>query len=822
MKLPKMYTCLLATALLGQFATYPELSHAASSEREIINDQDANFKGLLGYYFTDKELKETALISNSESGDLSVDNDQIDDMLPDELKQFQSAMWTGFVKAGKSGEYTFSTSDNDHTILWIDDQQVIDQSSSTQKIYLEKGKLYKVKITYKPESPTDNEFGLQLKWITPAGKEEIIPEGNLLLPDIKNQPENESSRKKRSISATSDDGVEDSDGDGIPDSLEIEGYTLDIKNKKLTLMPWIEKVHGKKVTRFGEPLTKYTSSPSKWSTASDPYSDFAKVSGIIDKKVKVRHPLLAAYPNLQVHMDKFIISKNRNETLENGGNTSSTISGSTSTSNTHSTEVSVGAEVNVSLFNFGGSVSTNFSDSNSQTVTIDHSSSESLGRNWSKSIGLNAGEAAYFNANIRYVNNGTAPIYEAAPTTSLVLGKNDTIATIKAKENQLANVVLPDRFYPSKDQAAISLQTKDDFGSSPITINKDQLDILEQTKQMRLETDQVSGYVGVIDPKTKLVEVDKDKQWSHIIPQIEETSARLILKTPDDLEIERRVAAIDPIDFIEQTKPDVTLGEALKLAFGFEDKNGTLSYKNTSIDNFKLVFDEETAANIEKQLENMETESIYDVQLHARMNILISPKKDEPTVDVEVSDWETIDGEKYYYRFGEMQTGWQTIDGKKYYFNKNGVLEPSRVIEDGTYQIKTALKNNSLVDWNRSDNNITLYEKHNGSNQKWKLEYNDTHQAYVIRNLEDNNKIMAWNAYQNLTNVFATPFEGKEEHFWIPESLGNGFYKLKNKKDPTKVLDVDGSGTSNGSNIQVSNYKGADNQKWELEKLEAN
>ncbi|PPA90071.1 binary toxin-like calcium binding domain-containing protein, partial [Brevibacillus laterosporus] len=452
-----------------------------------------------------------------------------------------SAMWTGFVKAGKSGEYTFSTSDNDHTILWIDDQQVIDQSSSTQKIYLEKGKLYKVKITYKPESPTDNEFGLQLKWITPAGKEEIIPEGNLLLPDIKNQPENESSRKKRSISATSDDGVEDSDGDGIPDSLEIEGYTLDIKNKKLTLMPWIEKVHGKKVTRFGEPLTKYTSSPSKWSTASDPYSDFAKVSGIIDKKVKVRHPLLAAYPNLQVHMDKFIISKNRNETLENGGNTSSTISGSTSTSNTHSTEVSVGAEVNVSLFNFGGSVSTNFSDSNSQTVTIDHSSSESLGRNWSKSIGLNAGEAAYFNANIRYVNNGTAPIYEAAPTTSLVLGKNDTIATIKAKENQLANVVLPDRFYPSKDQAAISLQTKDDFGSSPITINKDQLDILEQTKQMRLETDQVSGYVGVIDPKTKLVEVDKDKQWSHIIPQIEETSARLILKTPDDLEIERRV-----------------------------------------------------------------------------------------------------------------------------------------------------------------------------------------------------------------------------------------------------------------------------------------
>ncbi|AKF96318.1 binary toxin-like calcium binding domain-containing protein [Brevibacillus laterosporus] len=817
MKLPKMYKCLMATALLGQIATYPEISHAASNEKEVVTTQDANFKGLLGYYFNDKDLKQTAMISNSETGDLSIDSDQLDEMLPEELQQFQSAMWKGFIKVEKSGEYTFSTSDNDHTTLWIDDQQVIDHSSATQKIELEKGKLYKVKITYQPESSSTDEFGLQLNWITPQGTEEIIPEGNLLLPDIKNQPENESGRKKRSISA-SDDGVEDSDGDGIPDSLEVEGYTLDVKNKKLILMPWIEKVHGKKRTKSGEPLTKYKSSPLKWSTASDPYSDFAKVSGMIDKKVQVRNPLLAAYPNLQVHMEKFIISKNRNETLENGGNTSSSISGSTSTSNTNSIEASIGSEVNASLFNFGASISTNLSTSNSQTVTIDRSSSESLGRNWSKSLGLNAGEAAYFNANIRYVNNGTAPIYEAAPTTSLVLGDNDTISTIKAKENQLANVVLPDRFYPSKDQAAISLQTKDDFGSSPITINKDQLDKLEQTQQMRLETDQVSGYVGVIDPKTKLVSVDKDKQWSHIIPQIEETTARLILKT-DDSETERRVAAVDPDDYTEQTKPDITLGEALQLAFGFEDKEGTLYYNNKSIDEFKLVFDEETAENIEKQLEDMESENIYDVQLHARMNILIKPNNDEPTDEVEVSGWETLDGEEYYYRFGVMQTGWQTIDGKRYYFNENGALVPNRVIEDGTYQIKTALKNTSLVDWNRNDNNITVWETNDGSNQKWKLEYDDSHQAYVIRSLENNDKIMAWNAYQDSTNVFATPFEGKPEHFWIPEWIDNDFYILKNKKDPTKVLDVDGSSTSNGSNIQVSDYKGTDNQKWEVKQV---
>ncbi|MCR8962926.1 RICIN domain-containing protein [Brevibacillus halotolerans] len=137
-------------------------------------------------------------------------------------------------------------------------------------------------------------------------------------------------------------------------------------------------------------------------------------------------------------------------------------------------------------------------------------------------------------------------------------------------------------------------------------------------------------------------------------------------------------------------------------------------------------------------------------------------------------------------------------------------------MEDGTYQIKTALKNTSLVDWNKSDNNITVWEKNNEDNQKWKLEYDDSHQAYVIRSVENNDKIMAWNAYQDSTNVFATPFEGKPEHFWIPEWIDNDFYILKNKKDLTKVLDVDGSNTSDGSNIQVRDYKGTDNQKWEV------
>ncbi|MUK97706.1 peptidase, partial [Brucella abortus] len=183
---------------------------------------------------------------------------------------------------------------------------------------------------------------------------------------------------------------------------------------------------------------------------------------------------------------------------------------------------------------------------------------------------------ARLNANIRYVNTGTAPIYNVLPTTSLVLGKNQTLATIKAKENQLSQILAPNNYYPSKNLAPIALNAQDDFSSTPITMNYNQFLELEKTKQLRLDTDQVYGNIATYNFENGRVRVDTGSNWSEVLPQIQETTARIIFNGKDLNLVERRIAAVNPSDPLETTKPDMTLKEALKIAFGFNEPNGNL------------------------------------------------------------------------------------------------------------------------------------------------------------------------------------------------------------------------------------------------------
>ncbi|MEJ9209718.1 RICIN domain-containing protein, partial [Paenibacillus larvae] len=119
------------------------------------------------------------------------------------------------------------------------------------------------------------------------------------------------------------------------------------------------------------------------------------------------------------------------------------------------------------------------------------------------------------------------------------------------------------------------------------------------------------------------------------------------------------------------------------------------------------------------------------------------------------------------------------------------------------YQIVTALNDTSVVDLNRSDSEVTLWSNHGGDNQKWKFVYNRDKTAYQIKSVSDKNLVLAWNVIPNSKQVFATPNEYKEEHYWILEECKDGYYIIKNKKDPTLVLDVTDSKTANGTKIKV-------------------
>ncbi|MEJ9209539.1 RICIN domain-containing protein, partial [Paenibacillus larvae] len=121
---------------------------------------------------------------------------------------------------------------------------------------------------------------------------------------------------------------------------------------------------------------------------------------------------------------------------------------------------------------------------------------------------------------------------------------------------------------------------------------------------------------------------------------------------------------------------------------------------------------------------------------------------------------------------------------------------------NGKYQIATALNDKSVLDLN-GPNHVTLWENNGGSHQRWNFVYDKKKEAYQIYSVSDKNLVLAWNAIPNSRQVFATPNQYKEEHYWLLEATGDGYYIIKNKKEPTLVLDVTDSETANGTKIKV-------------------
>ncbi|PGH78279.1 hypothetical protein CN899_29040 [Bacillus thuringiensis] len=70
-------------------------------------------------------------------------------------------------------------------------------------------------------------------------------------------------------------------------------------------------------------------------------------------------------------------------------------------------------------------------------------------------------EAAYLNANVRYFNSGTAPIYETKPTTNFVTQPSgDAQYTITANANSTALSMGPNETYPEGTKAPITNHIK--------------------------------------------------------------------------------------------------------------------------------------------------------------------------------------------------------------------------------------------------------------------------------------------------------------------------------------------------------------------------
>ncbi len=416
----------------------------------------------------------------------------------------------------------------------------------------------------------------------------------------------------------------DSDNDGIPDEWEINGYTVEDGK----IVPWDEECHLK------NGYTKYQSDPFNSHSSGDPYSDKEKVLGLMGGGVlpEAHHPLVAAYPVLTLKVEKLILTNafdiaySKDERI----NYATHLQIEKGIINSDSSGYTLGGSVGGGVG--GGGVSANISGhaGHENSVTVENQSSntntttESKEQTWSKKLGLNMYTSAFLSANIRYLNIGTAPIFEAAPTLNFVLGLNqqkNTIATISAKNNVITTVLIPGQSYPSVYQNPIIWNTSDDFNSQPIALNINQVDAFEKGAPLEIQLTQTSGFYKKYNLKREAY-FNENQQWEYVTSDIINRTAKIVVLSPDFKNLgQRHIAARKEKNYENQSLPEINLGQALKIAFDLEAFNNEC---NDEGDEF--YFDLKTNEQFDTQLKKMEVKNRMNVNLMQGMNITMVKK----------------------------------------------------------------------------------------------------------------------------------------------------------------------------------------------------
>ncbi|OEH93764.1 binary toxin-like calcium binding domain-containing protein [Bacillus solimangrovi] len=169
------------------------LSHSAiyaktteNEPRQLVN-QDMNelpiiTNGLEGTYYSDSQFSEHLLIRMEDSDAMyDLDSLNIPRVFKKKMENVHSIKWEGTIEPDYSEEYTFTTSDNEHVKLWVNDELLINGLNfEPLAIQLEAGELYHIRVAYSnsDEPLTD----LDIKWSSDSQEEEIITKENIFLP----------------------------------------------------------------------------------------------------------------------------------------------------------------------------------------------------------------------------------------------------------------------------------------------------------------------------------------------------------------------------------------------------------------------------------------------------------------------------------------------------------------------------------------------------------------------------------------------------------------------------------------------------------------
>ncbi len=612
--------------------------------------------GLICYYFADFNLSELVLIDRTTDKSLTLDKKDFQNFTQLSEKKISIMFWRGYVKFEQSGNYKLFLCNHENHIANGVTINIDDQICENNSYYFEKNTNYKIEIekvfidkiqlkdiaTFQLKYSCDSNCNIEsfkvvehrnmsILGLIDNTTDSLMP--NQRLSDItsNNSLNNNSAgnnpidtdKKRMPILSSSGDpsdsgnlsdpddmsDILDTDGDGIPDNWEINGYT--IINKKV--VKWEDEYEKKG-------LKKYISNPFNSHTANDPYTDYEKAAGEIDKGIlEVAHdPMVVAYPVINVNMEMLVVSVNQTISQQEGTSASKSVSQSISESTTNS----LGIQTTAGYSNGSFSVSATFTASTSTTNAISNSTSTTSSDSFINTLGIDTGHSAYLNPNVRYHNIGTCPIYHLQPTTSVVIN-NQTVATIKVQENQIGNFLSPNQTYPKKGFNPLALNTIDQFSSQLISINYEQLQAIDRGVPIVLETDQFSGSYLTFDTSGNAIIENHD--WNDWLNQIESTSIKILFEDVlSESFFERRVVAKNPNNPNDGT-PEITLREACEKALNLTKNGEKLYFQDLEFneDTILIVIDKATEKEVTSQLAQQDDKGILDVKIRNFMQFLM-------------------------------------------------------------------------------------------------------------------------------------------------------------------------------------------------------
>lgn len=257
------------------------------------------------------------------------------------------------------------------------------------------------------------------------------------------------------------------------------------------------------------------------------------------------------------------------------------------------------------------------------------------------------------------------------------------------------------------------------------------------------------------------------------------------------------------------------------LAYAVEENKTNINKQNVDenlvenqnvIDSNETTNSQNTIISNEVEQENITNNSNED-NLNNTTNILNNEKNKEDNNSVNNISTESIDKI-------ELKNVNDSVEDSN---DLKTQIIGEKVIEEGTYEMHSAIDDNKLLDVEgqslNSGANIYIYQRSNVKNQKFKFIYNEEDGTYTIISINSGKALDVQNGgTTNGTNVWQYDTNNTDAQKWIAVKNSEGTYNFISKLNGL-LLDVSGGGSNNCTNVQVYEENGTNAQKFRLSKV---